>query len=713
MPEQELPRVDAAPRARPPTPCACPSPLATWASADLRLVGVRRPATAPRGTARPGSPSSRLLRGEQLAEAVGRVAELLVHRRAVDELQRLGEVAVALALALAGQFAGRLAERLQERVVHLAVGQLDRPRARPAGRRTSPAPPVTSQIASSSCSAVSSFVTACEKYLRVVLVRARSAGADSWYVREFMIVRDQVLQVELVRRRSPWPGRRAVRRCRRVRVAEVVHRVDDALAHQVEPDAVDDRLGEERVVRRRSASRPAPSRRSSPGGDVGVAARRGTRGFIVLPVRGCVTSPSRSTKTTSAPSASAVGFGADRPASGFGLHPGEPRGHAVVVVLRPALERVVVALRALHPHAEEQLGRRLGEALRVLGDAVVVGRRVGERVAAGGEQLAHDLVERRVLRRSARGATPGSRSCPSPGSSCGSTRSTSAHFSAQKSANSGASSSASISLSRLSASLSARNAFASSRRRQEAAQRRGTPGGRTRRRCTGPTAAISSASAWRRRACRRSSSPAGSARRSPSRGSRYVSRTDDQLFEVAAQDGDLAGPLELDQAVRRHVGDRRVAAAEDGQPGDVADRAVGERRDARRVAATWPGRSARGAPGSTSTFLTAGQRRRRRPCSPSASHAVIISPGTLVAPKRCAAFVRHAAERLQQHQAGVRVVLVGAAAELVAGELQEVGGRVEAAERELEAVLAARACRGRRRRCSRRRSAPRSRRGGS
>ena len=118
-------------------------------SVALGDVLQRRPARSSvdgRGTAPRRYSSSRisvvgLLRGEQLADAVVRVAQLVVDRRAVDELQRLGEVAVALALALAGQLAGRLAERLQERVVDLAVGQLDRPRARPAARRTSPAPP--------------------------------------------------------------------------------------------------------------------------------------------------------------------------------------------------------------------------------------------------------------------------------------------------------------------------------------------------------------------------------------------------------------------------------------------------------------------------------------------------------------------------------------------------------------------------------------------
>ena len=45
------------------------------------------------------------------------------------------------------------------------------------------------------------------------------------------------------------------------------------------------------------------------------------------------------------------------------LHAREERRQAVVVVLRPALERVVVALGALQADAEEHLGRRLGAAV--------------------------------------------------------------------------------------------------------------------------------------------------------------------------------------------------------------------------------------------------------------------------------------------------------------------------------------------------------------
>ena len=42
-------------------------------------------------------------------------------------------------------------------------------------------------------------------------------------------------------------------------------------------------------------------------------------------------------------------------------HPGEPRRQPVVVVLGPSLERVVVALGALHSYAEEELGGGFAE----------------------------------------------------------------------------------------------------------------------------------------------------------------------------------------------------------------------------------------------------------------------------------------------------------------------------------------------------------------
>src|SRR5438105_2879155 len=80
----------------------------------------------------------------------------------------------------------------------------------------------------------------------------------------------------------------------------------------------------------------------------------------------------------------------------FAADAGERRADAVVVVLRPALERMVVTLRALDADAEEQLGGRLGGVLRVAAGPPVVGGRIAECAAAGGEQLAGKLVERFV-----------------------------------------------------------------------------------------------------------------------------------------------------------------------------------------------------------------------------------------------------------------------------------------------------------------------------
>src|SRR5205814_4730235 len=48
--------------------------------------------------------------------------------------------------------------------------------------------------------------------------------------------------------------------------------------------------------------------------------------------------------------------------------------------------------------------------------------------------------------------------------------------------------------------------------------------------------------------------------------------------KVTAENSDFAGLVELDQARIRHLGDAGIAAAEDGQPSDIATGAVGEAR---------------------------------------------------------------------------------------------------------------------------------------
>ncbi len=76
----------------------------------------------------------------------------------------------------------------------------------------------------------------------------------------------------------------------------------------------------------------------------------------------------------------------------------EERGEAVVVIHRPAIKGMVVALGALHAHAHENLSDVLADLERLLLDLVVVGRGVGERAAGGAEKLLHDLVHRHVVR---------------------------------------------------------------------------------------------------------------------------------------------------------------------------------------------------------------------------------------------------------------------------------------------------------------------------
>ena len=75
---------------------------------------------------------------------------------------------------------------------------------------------------------------------------------------------------------------------------------------------------------------------------------------------------------------------------------GEERREAVVVVHRPAVERMVVALGALRANAHEHLGHVLGRLQRVALDLVEVRGRVAERAAGGAEQLPDHLVQRHV-----------------------------------------------------------------------------------------------------------------------------------------------------------------------------------------------------------------------------------------------------------------------------------------------------------------------------
>src|SRR5262249_44284770 len=73
------------------------------------------------------------------------------------------------------------------------------------------------------------------------------------------------------------------------------------------------------------------------------------------------------------------------------------RPDAVVIVLRPALEGMVVALGALNADPEEELGRRFGGVLRIAAGAPVIGGRIVIGATAGGEQLPGELIEGLVI----------------------------------------------------------------------------------------------------------------------------------------------------------------------------------------------------------------------------------------------------------------------------------------------------------------------------
>ncbi len=83
--------------------------------------------------------------------------------------------------------------------------------------------------------------------------------------------------------------------------------------------------------------------------------------------------------------------------TGLVADPSEEGRETVVILLAKRFVRMMVALGALETDAEEELRRRLGEVLRVVGDAVVIGRAVAERRAARGDQLADKTVERLVV----------------------------------------------------------------------------------------------------------------------------------------------------------------------------------------------------------------------------------------------------------------------------------------------------------------------------
>ena len=135
---------------------------------------------------------------------------------------------------------------------------------------------------------------------------------------------------------------------RRVRVAEVVDRLDDPPADQVKPDPVDQALGEERVV----GARQPGCQADAPVRCVGrVVEDRAAQGLgLHRPAGARLADVARAGGVDHLLIGQVALLAADLR---------EERREAVIVVLRPALERVIVALGALDPDAQEELGRGL------------------------------------------------------------------------------------------------------------------------------------------------------------------------------------------------------------------------------------------------------------------------------------------------------------------------------------------------------------------
>src|SRR5271166_5264580 len=166
-----------------------------------------------------------------------------------------------------------------------------------------------------------------------------------------------------------------------VGVAKVVHRLDDPASQQVEPDPIDQAPCEEGVFLAGEPRRQAD------------AAVR----LDVFEYR-----PAESLRLHHLPGAWLTDVAGMVPVDDLfarliallAANLGEEGGEAVIIILGPALEGMVVALRTLDAHSQKELGGRLDGTLRVAADPVVVGGGVRIGRAVGGQEHADKPVHR-------------------------------------------------------------------------------------------------------------------------------------------------------------------------------------------------------------------------------------------------------------------------------------------------------------------------------
>ena len=154
-----------------------------------------------------------------------------------------------------------------------------------------------------------------------------------------------------------------------IRRAQIVHRVDQSAAHEVGPDAIDDRSREHRVVPAGEPFREddAPVLRGIDR-DTGGIERRGRQRTSQFRIKDV-----------------ARGFREydvlARHAAILDAHAGEQVRHLVILNLRPFFQRMIVAARARDALAQERLGRVFAQLDRVLVQDEIVQRAVLARAA--------------------------------------------------------------------------------------------------------------------------------------------------------------------------------------------------------------------------------------------------------------------------------------------------------------------------------------------
>ncbi len=172
---------------------------------------------------------------------------------------------------------------------------------------------------------------------------------------------------------------------RRIRNAHIVHRLDDANAVEMRPDDVRDVASEERIARR---GHPVGQHFAAvfPRFDLGS-----------IPAEELRLHHGLSEEVLRFATFAVVDDDFRRVVGGLAADLAEEGLEAVVVIHRPAVEGMVVTLRALDAHTHEDLGDVFSELELVQLGLVEIHRRIADGTSGGGEQLDDDFVERDVF----------------------------------------------------------------------------------------------------------------------------------------------------------------------------------------------------------------------------------------------------------------------------------------------------------------------------